>query len=69
MLTMVHPNGCVHEVRDDLVAKFVAAGWEEIKAAPDGSADHPNETIPPENPEETKEPEEKPKGGRTRNKK
>ena len=30
---MVHPNGCIHEVREDLVAKFIAAGWEK-QAAP-----------------------------------
>ena len=29
MVTMVHPNGCVHNVREDLVAKFLAAGWKE----------------------------------------
>lgn len=27
MVTMEHPNGCVHTVRDDLVAKFQKAGW------------------------------------------
>ncbi len=33
MVTMEHPNGCVHNVRDDLVDKFLKAGWN-IKAAP-----------------------------------
>ena len=32
MVTMKHPNGCIHDVREDLVAKFIAAGWE--KAVP-----------------------------------
>ena len=32
MKTMVHPNGCVHNVRDDLVEKFTKAGWK-VKAA------------------------------------
>ena len=32
MVTLKHPNGCIHDVRDDLVAKFLAAGWE--KAVP-----------------------------------
>ena len=27
MVTMEHPNGCVHNVRDDLVEKFRNAGW------------------------------------------
>ncbi len=27
MVTMEHPNGCVHNVRDDLVDKFLKAGW------------------------------------------
>ena len=27
MVTMEHPNGCVHNVRDDLVTKFQNAGW------------------------------------------
>ena len=27
MVTMEHPNGCVHNVREDLVAKFQKAGW------------------------------------------
>ena len=27
MVIMEHPNGCVHNVRDDLVAKFQEAGW------------------------------------------
>lgn len=33
MAIMVHPNGCVHNVREDLVEKFQKAGWT-IKAAP-----------------------------------
>ena len=27
MVIMEHPNGCVHNVRDDLVEKFRNAGW------------------------------------------
>ena len=27
MVIMEHPNGCVHNVRDDLVDRFKAAGW------------------------------------------
>ena len=27
MVTMEHPNGCIHNVRDDLVDRFKAAGW------------------------------------------
>ena len=27
MVIMEHPNGCVHNVRDDLVEKFRKAGW------------------------------------------
>ena len=27
MAIMEHPNGCVHNVRDDLVDKFLKAGW------------------------------------------
>ena len=27
MAIMEHPNGCVHEVREDLVEKFSKAGW------------------------------------------
>jgi hypothetical protein len=33
MVIMEHPNGCVHNVRDDLVDRFTAAGWK-VKAAP-----------------------------------
>mgnify|MGYP003291176162 CR=1 FL=1 len=44
MVIMEHPNGCVHNVRDDLVAKFQKAGWN-IKAAP---------SEPPKSPEEPK---------------
>ena len=33
MVKLEHPNGCVHDVREDLVSKFLAAGWM-IKAAP-----------------------------------
>lgn len=28
MVVMEHPNGCVHNVRDDLVGRFEAAGWK-----------------------------------------
>ena len=34
MVTMEHPNGCVHNVRDDLVEKFRNAGWN-IKGGTD----------------------------------
>jgi hypothetical protein len=44
MVTMEHPNGCVHIVRDDLVAKFQNAGWK-IKG---------EQTVPPVIPEEPK---------------
>ena len=44
MVIMEHPNGCVHNVRDDLVNKFLNAGWN-IKAAP---------SEPPVVPEEPK---------------
>ena len=27
MVIMEHPNGCVHNVRDELVEKFRKAGW------------------------------------------
>jgi hypothetical protein len=27
MVVMEHPNGCVHNVRDDLVTKFKESGW------------------------------------------
>ncbi len=27
MVIMEHPNGCVHNVREDLVEKFQKAGW------------------------------------------
>lgn len=33
MTLMEHPNGCVHNVRDDLIPRFEAAGWK-IKEAP-----------------------------------
>lgn len=44
MVIMVHPNGCVHNVRDDLVAKFQNAGWN-IKG---------EQSVPPVVPEEPK---------------
>ena len=37
MVIMEHPNGCVHNVRDDLVNKFLNAGWNikgEAAASP-----------------------------------
>ena len=37
MVIMEHPNGCVHNVRDDLVDRFKAAGWNikgEANASP-----------------------------------
>ena len=27
MVIMEHPNGCVHNVRDELVSRFEADGW------------------------------------------
>ena len=27
MVIMEHPNGCVHNVRDESVSKFLNAGW------------------------------------------
>lgn len=33
MAIMKHPNGCVHNVREDLVEKFTKAGWKLAKAA------------------------------------
>ena len=44
MVIMEHPNGCVHNVRDDLVEKFKNAGWN-IKG---------EEITPPIAPEEPK---------------
>ena len=29
-MIMKHPNGCIHNVREDLVAKFIAAGWQAV---------------------------------------
>lgn len=43
-MKMQHPNGCVHEVREDLVDKFLSAGWV-IKAA---------QIVPPISPAEPK---------------
>ena len=37
MAIMEHPNGCVHNVRDNLVEKFLNAGWKikgEATASP-----------------------------------
>jgi hypothetical protein len=37
MVIMEHPNGCVHNVREDLVEKFRNAGWNikgEVTASP-----------------------------------
>lgn len=44
MVVMEHPNGFVHNVRDDLVAKFQNAGWN-IKG---------EQSVPPVAPEEPK---------------
>jgi hypothetical protein len=33
MVVMVHPNGCVHTVKDEDLEVFTKAGWT-IKAAP-----------------------------------
>lgn len=68
MKTMVHPNGCVHEVRDDLVDRFKAAGWA-IKAAPSEPPEAPEEPNAQEEAEDDPTEPEKPKRGRTRNKK
>ena len=46
MVTMEHPNGCVHNVADELVEKFTKAGWK-VKAV---------QTEPP-----TSKPKPKPK--------
>ena len=48
MKTMVHPNGCVHNVRDDLVEKFTKAGWKVAKKQPKN-----NKTEDTENTEDT----------------
>ena len=42
MVIMEHPNGCVHNVRDDLADKFLKAGWH-IKAAPSEPSSVPKE--------------------------
>ena len=34
MVKMVHPNGCAHNVRDDLVDKFLKAGWKQAAKPP-----------------------------------
>ena len=44
MVIMEHPNGCVHNVRDDIVNKFLDAGWN-IKG---------EQSVPPVTPEEPK---------------
>ena len=44
MVVMEHPNGCVHNVRDDLVDKFLKAGWN-IKG---------EQSVPPVAPAEPK---------------
>ena len=33
MVTVEHPNGCVHNIPEDLLEKFLAAGWK-VKEAP-----------------------------------
>ena len=74
MKKMVHPNGCEHDVRDDLVDRFKAAGWV-IKAAPSEPPKEPEAPEAPEEPEAEDEAEDeptapaKPKRGRNRNKK
>lgn len=68
MTTMEHPNGCVHNVRDDLVDRFKAAGWA-IKAAPSEPPEAPEAPEAPEETEDEPTAEGKPKRGRTRNKK
>lgn len=49
MVTLEHPNGCVHSVREDLVSKFIASGWV-IKAA---------QTVPPISHAEQTEPKKR----------
>lgn len=74
MKKMVHPNGCVHDVRDDLVDRFKAAGWK-IKAARNEPPKDHEAPAAPEEPEAEGEAEDeptspaKPKRGRTRNEK
>jgi len=43
MVIMEHPNGCVHNVRDDLTDKFLKAGWQ-IK----GEAETVSPAVPAE---------------------
>ena len=50
MVTMKHPNGCIHEVKDELVDKFKNAGWK-IKAAP---KEQPSSTAEPKKRKTTK---------------
>ena len=33
MVTVEHPNGCIHQIPEDLLHKFLAAGWK-VKEAP-----------------------------------
>ena len=33
MVTVEHPNGCVHNIPEWLLEKFLAAGWK-VKEAP-----------------------------------
>ncbi len=47
MVIMEHPNGCVHNVRDNLVNKFLNAGWkikEERNAPPVAPAEQKKKT-------------------------
>ena len=52
MKTMVHPNCCVHNVRDDLVEKFTKAGWK-VKAASNKQSKKDEQPDKNEQPETT----------------
>ena len=44
MVTVEHPNGCIHIIPESLLDKFLAAGWK-VKAAPsEPSAPAPKKT-------------------------
>lgn len=47
MAIMKHPNGCVHDVREDLVEKFTKAGWKPVKAARSEQPSSPAEQEKP----------------------
>lgn len=41
MVTVEHPNGCIHRIPEELLEKFLAAGWK-VKAA----LNEPSEPAP-----------------------